>query len=363
VFGKPENESRVTNVVGYVLKDGPADKAGVRAGDRILEIDGQPIKHFEGFVDSVRWAIISSEGETIEMKVERPGEGLKMISIASADAQPTREKTSLLQWVFKRPALKEIGIAGKSTPMVGEVHEHSPAQQAGLLAGDEIIEINGRPVFSIMDVLDTVSASEGKTIQMKVRRESGEEVLSMTPRLPDQRPEDWDRPLTGFVFQELGRSQLAYPGVYEQVSAASRSMVNMIQKLFSPGSEISPAHMSGPVGIGRVYYSLLEQPHPLLMVLWFSVVLNVNLAIMNMLPFPVLDGGHIVMAIGEWVRGKPLQGRLLEAFQTVCALMLFGFLIFVTLKDAGDLFSSFGKKGAEKEEVELKWLPDAARAN
>jgi regulator of sigma E protease len=148
---------------------------------------------------------------------------------------------------------------------------------------------------------------------------------------------------------------LAYPGVGQQLSAASRSMVNMIQKLFSGKSEISPAHMSGPVGIGRVYYNLLQDPDALLMVLWFSVVLNVNLAIMNLLPFPVLDGGHITMAIGEAIRRKPLQGRILEAFQTACALLLFGFIIFVTLKDAGDLFLG-GKKSSQKAD-EIQWLP------
>jgi regulator of sigma E protease len=170
--------------------------------------------------------------------------------------------------------------------------------------------------------------------------------------------------MLGIVWHATGKREINHPGVGEQLSAASRSMVNMIQKLFSPKSDISPAHMSGPVGIGRVYYNLLQDPDALLMVLWFSVVLNVNLAIMNMLPFPVLDGGHITMAIAEWIRRKPLQGRILEAFQTACALMLFGFLIFVTLKDAGDLFLGGSKKdkaSPAKPGTEIQWLPKAER--
>jgi regulator of sigma E protease len=116
------------------------------------------------------------------------------------------------------------------------------------------------------------------------------------------------------------------------------------------------------VGIGRVYYNLLQDPAALLQILWFSVVLNVNLAIMNMLPFPVLDGGHIVMAIGEAIRRRPLQGRFLEVFQTACVLILFGFMIFVTLKDTGDIFLGGGGGKKAGGVTEFEWLPKEKRA-
>jgi regulator of sigma E protease len=164
--------------------------------------------------------------------------------------------------------------------------------------------------------------------------------------------------MAGIVWHATGERKLAYPGVLEQVSDAARSMVSMIGKLVWSNSDISPAHMSGPVGIGRVYYNLLQDPAALLQILWFSVVLNVNLAIMNMLPFPVLDGGHITMAIAEAIRRRPLQSRALEWVQTACALTLFGFLIFVTLKDTGDIFLG-GKKNNPAEE--LGWLPKDKR--
>ena len=79
---------------------------------------------------------------------------------------------------------------------------------------------------------------------------------------------------------------------------------------------------------------------------------------MNMMPFPVLDGGHITMAAMEAIRRKPPQGRLLEYLQTACALMLFGFLIFVTVKDTGDFFG--GNKGDGKT-LEIEWLPKDKR--
>jgi regulator of sigma E protease len=137
----------------------------------------------------------------------------------------------------------------------------------------------------------------------------------------------------------------------------------MIGKLLSPKSEISPAHMSGPVGIGRVYYNLLQDTDAWLKVFWFSVVLNVNLAIMNMLPFPVLDGGHITMAIAEMIRRRPiLHSRILEFVQTACALLLFGFMLYVTLKDTGDIFLG-GREGKRNPADEIGWLPKEQRAS
>jgi regulator of sigma E protease len=182
----------------------------------------------------------------------------------------------------------------------------------------------------------------------------------MTPRVPDKwQSKDDPRPMIGIVWHATGERKLAHPGVAEQISDASRAMYGMLTKLFTGTSDISPGHMSGPIGIGRVYYNLLQDPAALLQVLWFSVVLNMNLAILNLLPFPVLDGGHITLAIGEAIRRKPLESRFLEIVQTACALALFGFILFVTLKDAGDLFMNRGKARDAREEI--GWLPKEQR--
>ncbi len=358
-LGKPETEPLVTTTIGYVLEDSAAEKAGLRPGDVIREIDGQPISRFEGFVDSVRWAVISSEGEFIEFKVDRAGAGEVLCRVPAKASHEPEEKSAWWSSVFKRPPLKEIGIAGKETPMVGQVQENSPAAEAGLQAGDQIVTVNGAPIYHRAQLSEAVEDSQGQALAIGFLRGKAEQTVTITPRLPDERPEDFKQLLLGIVWHATGERKLAHPTVFEQLSTASRTIVNMIQKLFSGDSDISPAHMSGPIGIGNVYYRLLQDPDALLMVLWFSVVLNVNLAIMNMLPFPVLDGGHITLAIGEWIRRKPLQGRILEAFQTACALLLFGFLIFVTLKDTGDLF--LGGKKAAGQVGEIKWLPKEQR--
>jgi hypothetical protein len=98
-------------------------------------------------------------------------------------------------------------------------------------------------------------------------------------------------------------------GPIEQVYKSITSTLNTIGAVASPKSDIKLQHLSGPVGIGRIYYLLFQSERGWQLALWFSVILNVNLAILNMLPIPVLDGGQIVLAIIESIRRKPVNIR------------------------------------------------------
>ena len=115
------------------------------------------------------------------------------------------------------------------------------------------------------------------------------------------------------------------------------STLNTIGAVASPKSDVKLQHLSGPVGIGRIYYMLFQNERGWQLALWFSVILNVNLAILNMLPIPVLDGGHIVLALIESVRRKPVNMRLLEIVQTSCAVLIIGYMLYVTFFDVQDL--------------------------
>ena len=94
--------------------------------------------------------------------------------------------------------------------------------------------------------------------------------------------------------------------------------------------------LAGPIGIAKTKFLLLQEPHGWLRVLAFFVLFNVNLAVLNMLPLPVLDGGHCVLAVGEAVAGRPVKARFLEVIQTGFALVLLCFFLFITSKDIGD---------------------------
>ena len=93
----------------------------------------------------------------------------------------------------------------------------------------------------------------------------------------------------------------------------------------------------------RVYKNFFESDNGWRRVLWFSVILNVNLALLNLLPFPVLDGGHITLAIVEAIRRRPVSARLLNYLQSACAVVLIGFMLFIAFYDTGDWVRSARK--------------------
>ncbi len=323
VVGKPQSEFDTT-IVGYVKEGGPAAVAGLRPGDKIIAVDGKPVKHFLSGTDSVKWRIVRSEGDTIPFTVLREGQEI------TVDSKWVKPETS--SW--RRPALREVQIGPRIIPGVGFVVKGSLADTAGFQDGDLVTEINGVPVFNLSEMGPIIDANRGKDVVFGVER-NGEAFplsLKLPPATPDALPVNFGI--------EWGRSVLVHPSPLTQVKDAATSIFRMVGALLSPASDVKAAHFSGPVGIMRLYYQIFEAENGWRIALAFSVLINVNLALMNLLPFPVLDGGHITLAIIEAIRRKPMSIRVLEVVQTACALLLVGFMLYLTFYDVGDIVAA-----------------------
>jgi len=401
--GRPVSEREANTVVGFMDQQAPAYEAGIRPGDDIKKVDGDPVTRFGGMSNSVVWEVVSSEGDTIPITVERDGE---MMTFEPAPLQPEGE-------FLRRKPLRQIGVSPKYTPMIGEVKPDSkaaeaglqpndlvvavdgqdvlgiqhletlltdfdratlpwtiqrgdqqftvelpsarvnvaqvfqggPAAEAGLKKGDAILSINGTPIHSVPEVSKLINDNPRATFDVEIERDGKTETLAMQPMGEAGNP---GKAVFGFiggstinnlgvVWDQYGVLSIVHPSPWEQVTGASQTIVNMLGALFSPKSDIKPEHLSGPVGIMRMYYLLFDSPYGWQQVLWFSVILNVNLALLNLLPIPVLDGGHITLAIIEAIRRRPVNFKVLEMIQTACALLLIGFMLFVTFFDVQDL--------------------------
>lgn len=320
--GRPQSEFD-SPTIGYVKEGGPADKAGLRAGDIIVAVDGQPVKHFVSGTDSVKWRIVRSEGETIAFTVNRDGQE---ITIPTGWTKPATSS-------WRRPALREVQIGPRLVPGVGFVVRGSLADKAGFQPGDLITSVSGQPIFNLDEIGPLVDASRGKPLAVTVERNGAEVQLALP--IPPPAPEP--KPVNFGI--EWGRTTLVYPDPASQVKDAATSIFRMVGALFSPKSDVKAAHFSGPVGIMRLYYQIFENENGWRLALAFSVLINVNLALINLLPFPVLDGGHITLAIIEGIRRKPINVRVLEFVQTACALLLIGFMLYLTFYDVGDIFT------------------------
>ncbi|MEM0897592.1 MAG: RIP metalloprotease RseP [Verrucomicrobiota bacterium] len=329
VWGVGKPEQVIEPVVGWVLPDSPAEKAGFQAGDRILEVNGKETERFAGMIGSVTTEIVYSTGDQIEFLIERDGEQLTLQSGFEI------EKTSALE----RKAFRKVGIAPERKIQVGKLVENGPAARAGLEPDDVITHVDGEKVLCHSALHEKVSEAES-SIELTVLRgsQNAEVKVRVTPLKPI--PDEYEDKDLGISYAAVTNFRTVTVDPITQVTDAGTMVIRTIGGLFSPKSDVSLSHLSGFVGIGRVYYQLLSLLDPkigLPMVLFFSVLLNVNLALLNLLPLPVLDGGHITLATAEMLRGKPVHSKALEYVQAGFAIMLFGFMFFVTFHDVGDL--------------------------
>ena len=324
--GRPVSESETTTVIGYVAKDSPSAKAGLRVGDRILSVDGHKVSRFHGMGDSVTWWVVASEGRTVKVEVERDGKQLVL------EPEPTRDPVK----GWHRENLRQLKIAPAETPMVAKVTPHSPAELAGLQPSDLLVAVNGVPLLHSNTLSDYLREHGTETVRLTVRRGNRVFEAPVTPEIPVAGGVEHN-PMIGVAWDQTGLLTMSYPTPWEQVSGVVGNMVNTFQALLSPKSDVKPQHLSGPVGIMRIYYLVFENEHAWRMALWFSVLLNVNLALLNLLPIPMLDGGHIVLGLAEFVRRRPLSEPVVRWVQTIGATTVIGFILYVTTFDLVDM--------------------------
>jgi regulator of sigma E protease len=334
--GHPVSESDQTTVIGYVQKDSPAAKAGLQPGDKILEVDGRAVSRFFGMNDSVVWNIVRSEGPSIPFKVERDGK------VLTVDVVPVIAETS----GWRRKSTRQVLIQPAVTPLVDGVDKDTPAEKAGVKMGDIVTAVNGKPIYNALSLVDEIESHPTDELALDVRR--GTESLHLKMRPVPIESEGVTKPRIGIRWETGGQLSLSHPDPVEQVYNSITSTLQTIGAVASPKSDVKLQHMSGPVMIVRIYYMLFEGENGWKLALWFSVILNVNLAILNMLPIPVLDGGHIVLALIESVRRKPVNMKILEWVQTACATLIIGYMLYISFFDIGDLF---GKSSERKSPV------------
>lgn len=329
-IGKPHDFVHTTEV-GFIAKDSPAEKFGIKVGDEILAINGKEVNGFLGTLDSVQERIMLSKGDTIEFEIRRKGEEKPIKITTEFNIEPTR-------W-WQRKGLRKVGIWVPNKTVIASVQEEGPAARAGLQAEDVIKEAAGKPLPSYQQLMRLIGDSPNAPLDIVVSRDGKDVPLTLTPQIPTNFPEDKEEEAKiGARFGHSGEvsEELINPNPLTQVGNSVRMMWVTITSVLSRDSSVGAEHLAGPIGIGSMMYDLLLTEHGWRRLIWFLVLFNVNLAVLNMLPLPVLDGGHVVLSLGEMVAGRPVKARLLEVVQTGFALVLLCFFMFITSKDIGD---------------------------
>jgi len=230
-------------------------------------------------------------------------------------------------------------FAGMSVllPTIGEVSEHSPAAAAGLRQGDRITAVDGNPVATWQDMAQLITASQGRPLSVQYRRGDAEGRVRITPEVR-QTENIFGEPVTRYVIgiTAAGQVETRRVGPLEaavtaatQTWAITEMTVLSVAKIIS--GTLSPKTLGGPIMIAEMAGQQAREG--LVNLMFFTALISINLAILNILPIPVLDGGHLLFFTIEALRGRPVSRRLREIAQQAGMFLLMLLMILVFYND------------------------------
>ena len=319
--GLPTSADMQRAKIGHVLPEielpdktkvpSPAAKAGLRTGDTILAIDGNAV----GTWDEMRQMLFTGAGRTEDgrpravLTVRRGEETLTLI------AEPV---------LAGDERMRMLGVSPFERLKVGEVRAGSLAERAGLQVGDVMIALDDVPLGGGRDYVAGLRADPAKPGRLVVERAGETVTLVVPPRADVQEPAD-----LGVAFES--DLILIHPTPWKQITDNVRMTFRTLWSLLHRGSDVGISKLSGPIGIARVFHMTAQID--IRYVLWFTIIVNVNLAIFNLLPLPVLDGGHMLFATIGKLRGKALPHGFIHTAQTVFVAALLTMMLYVSFFD------------------------------
>jgi len=300
----------ISPVIGEVTPGHPAAKAGLTIGDRIVRVDGERIDNF----DDLKMAISMHAGTPLRVEYVRGG------VTHSTTLTPERENSEY-------GPIGRAGVRPWIDPVVGQVRPGTPAEQAGLRAGDRIVAVNGKPVSQLLDFDKVLDSVKGGPITMDVTR-AGAPVHISLPAVKDEAQD----PYRGFLPPIETKKLSLGPAINESFAQNWKMLkyaFTALGRIFR--SEGSVKELSGPISIARISGDMLRRG-------WMEVValmamISLQLGVMNLLPIPVLDGGHIFILLVEGAARRDLSLRVKERVQQLGFAVLAAIMIIVLYND------------------------------
>jgi regulator of sigma E protease len=302
-----------TTEIGMVVKDSPAAKAGLLVGDKILSVNGKVMENWESIQSSI---YVDFHQQDIALAIERNGTQ-STIAIPAAGIPDISETT--------------FGIIPNHTEaVISDVVSGKPAEKAGLRPNDIIVSINGTPVFNQENVVAIISTNPGKEVPVVVKRQEKETTISVVPSPEGRIGITVGSRYTGPVIQKQFGLFESFPrGVRQTVTVTTMSAYSIWQLI--AGKVEFTKSVGGPVKIAQMATRSAESG--VISFLAFTALLSISLAVMNILPFPALDGGHLIVLLYEAIFRRPLPSTIQIRIQQAGMAILLGFMVFVLYND------------------------------
>jgi regulator of sigma E protease len=304
------------SIIGYLDPNSAEAKLGIQKGDRITAVDGKPVKSWEDVMNDTVLALTN----VLPVTIEREGKA----------GEPSHSQTYMLKAEANNLlGLKTFNLDPLDHLFIKEVKAGEPADLGKIQVNDEVVEFAGVPVGSQQQFINLVQKRGSQPTPVAVLRDGKPLTLTVTPATDP----NTKKSRIGVLFS-FGKDVyvIEHPTPLAQVEDVLDQLYRTVTALVhSRESGVKASDLSGPVGIFGAL--AIQWATDYRLALKFLVLLNINLALLNMLPVPVLDGGHILMALVEGIFRRPLRPVIVEYVTTVCAILIISFMLYVTFFD------------------------------
>lgn len=296
-----------TNLVGFVDTNSTAYAEGFRLGDEIRSVNERRVRSWEDFLMGVALANAST------VSVTRADGSAALIT-------PTTQELMGGRYV---PGLAMINYC-----LVLKVTPGTSAAASGMRAQDTITVFDGVHVYSREHLSQLVSERLDKTVSATVMRKGRPMQVQLTPKFDTE----YKKPRIGVEFNLIDVSE-----PFTQIRSHATLVFSFLKALVTPRHAGAAARqVGGPIKIFEVMWISVKASF--ILALWFTVMLNVNLAIMNLLPLPVLDGGHIVLSLWELITRRAVSAKVVNVLWNGFAALLISTILFISYRDVRGMF-------------------------
>jgi regulator of sigma E protease len=306
----------------------PADTAGIRVGDRVSRVNGHDISTRTELFD----AVAKSNGQALTLEIKR-GEQIKIVTITPITAPGPQTSSAQEPGYY-------LGVE-ETPPLVTSVMQSSAAARAGLQAGDHVVKIGDQTIHTWSQMTGIVKESPDRPLQLEVLREGRRVSLTVTPSV--------EKTMVNGQSVEIGKIGISGPG--RSVMRSSTPLLSLYDGLGATWGwteltaiglykmvvgDISSKNIGGPLTIANISGEAASQGAS--SVVFLIAILSINLGVLNLLPIPILDGGHLLFFLIEGILRKPLGERQREIAQQAGLVLLVGVMIFAFWNDLERIF-------------------------
>jgi len=303
----------LTTTIGYVKPESPADSLGFITGDKIISVNGVSVDNWDDLRNEI---YVSNLGDDLNIKFLR--NDVEENLFVPRKSIPDIEKKG------------ELITPEGYKPYVAEVLKDSPAEAAGLLSGDIVLSLDGEPLNGSPEFIELVSHNAGNELSAIIQRGTDTLTLAVTPGSNGK---------VGISISDAfeGKTANITYGFFKSFSVAGKQLANLtvltfkgVSKVISGQIEVENA-VAGPIRIAK--FAAKSAEVGIAGFLYFLAVLSLSLALINIMPFPVLDGGHLMMIIIETITRREIPVKVKLAINNTGFVLLLILMVFIIYND------------------------------